>query len=103
MTKDRKTSIFLYLSERKETVIPPLRKSSYLPWNGLKGDKKSSRRQGKHAIDQVRVENEQSELRVKTNLRREWNLNSQKEPRATCEAFEGTLKDVVKNKGGNIK
>ena len=49
---------------------------------------KSSRRQGKHAIDQVRVE---------------MDLNSQEEPRAACEAFEGTLKDVVKNKGGNIK
>ena len=37
------------------------------------------------------------------NLRREWNLNPQEEPRAACEAFEDTLKNVVKNKGGNIK
>ena len=56
---------------------------------------------GKTCNRQVRVENEQSELRVKDE--REWNLNPQEEPRAACEAFEGTLKDIVKNKGGNIK
>ena len=29
-------------------------------------------------------------------------LNPQEEPRAACETFEGTLKNV-KNKGGDIK
>ena len=32
---------------------------------------KKSNEQGKYAIDQVRVENKQSELRLKANLRRE--------------------------------
>ena len=40
MTKDREPTIFLYLSARKDTVIPPSQKSSYLPCNGLEGGKK---------------------------------------------------------------
>ena len=68
MTKDRNLYLSVPLRKKGDSIIPPLRKSSYSPLNGLEGGKKSSRRQGNHAIDQVRVEDEQSELRVKDEL-----------------------------------
>ena len=64
---------------------------------------KSSIRQGKYAIDQVRVENKQSELRLKGELAMRIKLISQEKLRAAREAFEGRLKAVVKNKGGKIE
>ena len=64
---------------------------------------KSSIRQGKYAIVQVRVENKQSELRLKGELATRIELDFLKKLRAACEAFDGRLKAVVENKGGKIE
>ena len=34
------TSIFIPLRKKGDSIIPPSRKSSYSPWNGLEGGKK---------------------------------------------------------------
>ena len=58
---------------------------------------------GKYAIDQVRVENKQSELRLKGELATRIEFDFlKKKLRAACKAFEGRLKAVVKNKGKKL-
>ena len=68
--------------------MPPSREATYSP---------CSIRQVKYAIDQVMVENKQSELRLKDELATRTELDF---PR---KAFEGRLKAVVKNMGRKIE
>ena len=53
--------------------------------------KKSSRRQGQHAIDQVRVENEQSELRVKDKLATRMEPESPRTATCRMQSFQGYI------------
>ena len=58
-------------------------------------------RQGKYASDQVRVENEQSKLRLKDEIATRKELESP--IKAACEGFESRMKTLVINKGRNIE
>ena len=42
-------------------------------------------------------------LDLKMQLLREWALIPQEVLRASCEAFQGRLKSLIKNKGGHIE
>ena len=53
--------------------------------------KKSSRGQGKNAIDQVRVENELSELRVKDELATRMELESRRRAACRMRSFRGHI------------
>ena len=60
-------------------------------------------RQGKYAIDQVRVENKQSKPRLKGELATRIELGFPGKAACLSKAFEGRLKAVVKNNRGKIE
>ena len=81
MTKDRNLHFFIPLRKKGDSNSSIAKIFIFaLKWFGRW--QKSSRRQEKHAIDQVRVENEQSELRVKDELATRMELESPR--RAAC-------------------
>ena len=85
-----------------ETVINLSRKSSYSPWKELEGGKQVPGDRGNMQSTKVRVENEQSELRVKDELATGIELESLR--RAACRMRMLLLKkNVVKNNAENIK
>ena len=102
MPKDRTLSFYTSPQERRQEFLhresPHIRLE--MVWKVVKKFQETGKTCNRPVQGRKRTSLTKSEM---TNWRREWNLNPQEEQRAACEAFESTLKDVVKNKSGNVK
>ena len=90
MTKDRNLCLSIPLRKKGDSNSS-IAKIFILALKWFGRWQKSSRRQGKHAIDQVMVENEQSDLRVKDELATRMELESPRRASCRMRSFRGYI------------